>query len=161
MTEVAGMTRVVAVISLLALLGLGGFAQPVPAQTGERPQLPADIPAEAARHIESFSFRGPVQERRFHGLLGNMRCLEDPSKSLLESTAPQANEMRAAVFRMLQDDRADFEIRLAMVDLYGDDVLYQSAFAGHRLLIWFGPVILLVIGLIAAFLVSMKKRRAA
>lgn len=143
---------VLALVCLAALLIVTAWVPPATAQVAA-PTQPGVM--------ESYSFRGPVQERRFHGLISNMRCLENPDQSLAESTAPQAREMRAAVFRMLQDDRADFEIRLVMVDLYGEDVLYQSAFAGHRLLLTWGPFILLVVGLIAAFIVSMRKRRAA
>ncbi len=146
----AAVVMVVGLAGLLLVLG--------PATTAAQAQ--AD-PAAQSGQIESFSFRGPVQERRFHGLVSNMRCLDNPELSLAESTTPQAREMRLFVFSMLQDDRVDFEIRNAMVDRYGQDVLYQSAFAGHRLLIWAGPVVLLFLGLIAAFIVSMRKRQAA
>lgn len=152
----------VTAIALAALLALIGPAHSGQAQTGDRPVPPTqDIPREVASQIERFSFRSPVQERRFHSLIANMRCLENPEKSLIESTAPRSDEMRMAVFRMLQDDRADFEIRLAMVDIYGEEVLYQSAFPGHRLLLTYGPFVLLIVGLIAAFVVSMRRRRPA
>ena len=123
-----------------------------------------DANATVASQIDSLPFRSEIEKRRYIGLVGNMRCLHNPGQSLLESTAPEAHEKRMIVFNMLQDttrNRADFEIRLAMVEMFGDDVLYQSAFAGHRLLIWLGPVILLFIGLIAAYIVSMRKRRPA
>ena len=156
------MIRGLAALSLAALLALIGPAQLGLAQTGEqRVPPPQDIPGEVASQIERFSFRSELQERRFHSLISNMRCLDNPDQSLIESTAPRSDEMRMAVFRMLQDDRADFEIRLTMVDIYGEDVLYQSAFPGHRLLLNYGPIILLVAGLIAAFIVSMRRRRPA
>ncbi|TVS11390.1 MAG: cytochrome c-type biogenesis protein CcmH [Wenzhouxiangella sp.] len=151
----------VGLLGLAFLLALISPTQPVPAQTDGQAVLAPAATDAGSSPIESFSFRSPLQERRFHGLTSNMRCLENPEQSLAESTAPQAREMRAAVFRMLQDDRADFEIRLFMVDEYGEAVLYQSAFPGHRLLLEVGPIVLLVIGLIAAFIVSMRKRRAA
>lgn len=139
-----------ALLALLAVLTLAGPAGHAMAQA-----------TAGAGELESFSFSGPVQERRFFGLISNMRCLDNPELSLAESTTPLAREMRAMVYSMLRDDRVDFEIRNAMVDRYGEAVLYQSAFAGHRLLLQVGPVVLLVLGLIAAFIVSMKKRRAA
>ncbi|MGY6552903.1 MAG: cytochrome c-type biogenesis protein [Wenzhouxiangella sp.] len=140
------------------LLALMLAANPLAAQSDS-----SGVNATVASQIDSLSFRSEVEKRRFLGLVGNMRCLQNPGQSLLESTAPEAHEKRMIVFNMLQDttrNRADFEIRLAMVDMFGDDVLYQSAFAGHRLLIWAGPVLLLVVGLIAAFIVSMRKRRS-
>lgn len=147
----------VTIIALAATLALVRPAAPLLAQAD------APVPGGAGGQsspIETFTFSGPIQERRFHGLVSNMRCLDNPELSLAESTTPLAREMRMVVFRMLQDDRVDFEIRNHMVDRYGEDVLYQSAFPGHRLLLQFGPIVLLVVGLIAAFLVSMKKRRA-
>lgn len=141
------------------LLVLALVVTPVASQTN-----PSDGNTSVASQIDNLPFRSQVEELRFRGLVGNMRCLHNPGQSLLESTAPEAHEKRMIVFNMLQDttrNRADFEIRLAMVDMFGDDVLYQSAFAGHRLLIWAGPVLLLVIGLIAAYIVSMRRRRPA
>jgi len=152
MTHQRPMTASVAIIGLAALLTLLSPAHPVLAQAAGQSQ---------AGQIENFSFRGPVQERRFHALIGHMRCLDNPDLSLAESNTPLAREMRFFVFQMLQDDRVDFEIRNAVVDRYGEAALYQSAFPGHRLLLQAGPIVLLVIGLIAAFIVSMKKRRAA
>ena len=148
--------------SAAAAAAMIGIALMVWAQISLVPAaLAQDGGQAAAAPIENFSFSGPIQERRFHALISNMRCLENTELSLAESTAPLAGEMRQFVFRMLQDDRVDFEIRNAMVDRYGEEVLYQSAFPGHRLLIWFGPIVLLVIGLIAAFIVSMRRRQAA
>lgn len=153
------MAALAAGLVLGALLNLAAPAVPARAQTA--PAVDPAAVAAIASQIDGLPFRSAVEERRFRSLLDNMRCLQYPHKSLAESIAPQASEMRMTVFRMLQDNRADLEIRMAMVDIYGEEVLYQSAFAGHRVLIWFGPVLLLVVGLIAAFIVSMKKRRPA
>ena len=155
-------TSCVASITMALMIVLLGPAQHGLAQTGGQPVPSAeDIPSQVASQIQGLSFRNQVQERRFHSLVANMRCLDNPDLSLLESTAPRSDEMRMAVFRMIQDNRADFEIRLTMVDIYGEDVLYQSAFPGHRLLLNYGPIVLLVLGLIAAFVVSMRRRRPA
>lgn len=146
-------------MAVAALLALTLVSKPISAQTDR-----SGSELTVASQIDQLPFRSVVEERRFRGLVGNMRCLHNPGQSLLESAAPEAQEKRMLVFDLLQQDNrnwADFEIRLAMVDMFGDEVLYQSAFAGHRLLIWAGPALLLVIGLIAAFIVSMRKRRPA
>ncbi len=162
MNDRLSITSLIAAFTVAVMMTLLGPAQHGLAQTGGQPVPSAeDVPGQVASQIERFSFRNQVQERRFYSLVANMRCLDNPDLSLLESTAPRSDEMRMAVFRMLQDDRADFEIRLTMVDIYGEDVLYQSAFPGHRLLLNYGPIILLVVGLIAAFVVSMRRRRPA
>lgn len=152
MTPQRPISAALAILWMAAFLGLMSPPSQSFAQAG---------PGTVASEIENLSFRSPVQERRFFALIGNMRCTENPDQSLVESTSPQAREMRMLVYQMLQDDRVDFEIRNAVVDRYGDDALYQSAFPGHRLLLKAGPFLLLVVGLIAAFIVSMKKRRPA
>lgn len=110
--------------------------------------------------IEPLPFRSPLEERRFRALVGELRCTVCQNESLAESTAPLARDLRMEVFAMLQDDRSDMEIRQFMVDRYGDFVLYRPPVGGHTLLLWFGPILMLIGSLVAAFIVINKRRKA-
>ncbi|TVR98410.1 MAG: cytochrome c-type biogenesis protein CcmH [Wenzhouxiangellaceae bacterium] len=110
--------------------------------------------------IEPLPFRSPLEERRFRALVSELRCTVCQNESLAESTAPLARDLRMEVFAMLQDGRSDMEIRQFMVDRYGDFVLYRPPLAGHTLLLWFGPILLLIGSLIGAFIVIHKRRQA-
>lgn len=110
--------------------------------------------------IEPYPFESELQEKRFRALAEELRCTVCQNQSLADSDAPLARDLREELFRMLQDDRSDQEIRNFMVERYGDYVLYRPPLAGHTLLLWGGPIVLLVIGLIAALVVIRKRRQA-
>jgi cytochrome c-type biogenesis protein CcmH len=46
-----------------------------------------------------------------------------------------------------------------MRDRYGDFVLYNPPFAGHTLILWLGPVILLLIGLVTGAVLIRRRRK--
>lgn len=110
--------------------------------------------------IEPYSFESELQEKRFRTLAEELRCTVCQNQSLADSDAPLARDLREELFRMLQDERSDQEIRNFMVERYGNYVLYRPPLAGHTLLLWGGPIVLLIIGLIAALVVIRKRRQA-
>ena len=59
---------------------------------------------------------------------------------------------------MIKDGKSDKEIIDFMVTRYGDFVLYRPPVQGNTLLLWGGPVALLILGIIA--LVRYQRRRA-
>jgi len=110
--------------------------------------------------IEPLPFRSEVERRRFKSLTSELRCTVCQNEALSESTAPLARDIRMQVFSMLQEGRTDFEIRNFMVDRYGDFVLYRPPLAGHTILLWVGPALLLLGGLIGTLFVIKKRRQA-
>lgn len=152
--------------------GLALCAADVFAQADERASHPVDDagaaqrPVQQARMgqmvtpIEPLPFRSDLEERRFRALTNELRCTVCQNESLAESTAPLARDLRMEVFAMLQDNRSDMEIRQFMVDRYGDFVLYRPPVGAHTFLLWFGPILLLLGSLVAAFFVILKRRQA-
>lgn len=113
-----------------------------------------------ASAIAPYDFDSEVQRTRFKALAEELRCTVCQNQSLADSDAPLAQDLRDEVFRMLQDGRSDQEIRNFMVERYGNYVLYRPPVAGHTLLLWGGPIVLLLIGLVAAVIVIRKRRSA-
>jgi len=110
--------------------------------------------------IEPLPFRSETERRRYKALTGELRCTVCQNEALSESTAPLARDIRMQVFSMLQEGSSDFEIRSFMVDRYGDFVLYRPPLAGHTLLLWAGPALLLLGALIGTLIVIKKRRQA-
>ena len=113
-----------------------------------------------ASAIETYEFDSPVEEARFQALSRELRCTVCQNQSLADSDAPLAQDLRRELYAMIQDGRADMEIRQFMVDRYGEFVLYRPRIASHTLLLWAGPIIMLLIG-IGISLVTIKRRREA
>lgn len=112
-----------------------------------------------ASAIEPLPFRSDIEEIRFKALAEEIRCTVCQNQSLADSDAPLAQDLRQELFFMIQDGRTDQEIRNFMVERYGDFVLYRPPLASHTLLLWGGPIVLLLIGLIGS-VVIIRQRRA-
>lgn len=113
--------------------------------------------AESA--IEPRSFNTEVQEIRYRSLIGELRCTVCQNEPLESSNAPLAGDLREQVYLQIMDGRSDFEIRQYMRDRYGDFVLYNPPLAGHTLILWFGPIALLLIGLVTGAVMIRRRRR--
>lgn len=100
----------------------------------------------------------PVAEKRLQGLSEELRCLVCQNQTIADSNAELAQDLRREIRSMIKDGKSDQQILDFMVTRYGDFVLYRPPVKGVTLLLWGGPVLLLLIGLIA--LVRYLKRRA-
>jgi cytochrome c-type biogenesis protein CcmH len=108
--------------------------------------------------IEVRDFNTEVQETRYRELVRELRCTVCQNEPLESSNAPLAADLRQQVYEQIMDGRSDFEIRQYMRDRYGDFVLYDPPFAGHTMILWLGPIVLLLIGL-ASGAVLIRQRR--
>ena len=109
--------------------------------------------------IEPRDFNSEVQEKRYRALISELRCTVCQNEPIESSNAPLAADLRQQVYNQLMEGRSDFEIRQYMRDRYGDFVLYNPPLAGHTLLLWGGPVILLLIGLVTGGIMIHRRRR--
>lgn len=109
--------------------------------------------------IEPRNFNTEVQEKRYRSLIGELRCTVCQNEPLESSNAPLAADLRQQVYSQIMEGRSDFEIRQYMRDRYGDFVLYNPPLAGHTLILWVGPVALLLIGLATGAVMIRRRRR--
>lgn len=115
--------------------------------------------AAAESAIEPRDFNSEVQETRYRALIGELRCTVCQNEPLESSNAPLAADLRQQVYEQIMDGRSDFEIRQYMRDRYGDFVLYNPPFAGHTIILWVGPVLLLLVGLGTGAVMIRRRRR--
>lgn len=107
--------------------------------------------------IDVYQFDDPVQEERFRGLLDQLRCPKCQNQSLSESDADIAQDMRARIAEMIRDGRSDEEIVDYFVQRYGDFVNYDPPFRAETAVLWFGPVLVFLLG---AIIIVTQVRRA-
>lgn len=101
----------------------------------------------------------PVAEKRLQELSKELRCLVCQNETIAGSNAELAVDLRREIRGMIRDGRSDREILDFMVTRYGDFVLYRPPVKGITLLLWVGPLALLLIGIIA--MRSYLKRRSS
>jgi cytochrome c-type biogenesis protein CcmH len=88
----------------------------------------------------------PVFERRVRAITEELRCLVCQNQTVADSTAPLAVDLANQVRSQLQAGRTPEQIRTYMTDRYGDFVLYKPPLKTSTVLLWWGPVALLLLG---------------
>ena len=91
----------------------------------------------------------PVAEKRLQAISSELRCLVCQNQTIADSNAELAQDLRREVRGMIQAGQSDQQIIDFMVARYGDFVLYRPPLKGITLLLWGGPAVLLLAGLLA------------
>ena len=99
----------------------------------------------------------PVAEKRLMEISAELRCLVCQNQTIADSNADLALDLRREIRGMIQQGKSDREILDFMVARYGDFVLYRPPVQNNTALLWFGPLLILVVGLVA--LVRYLRRR--
>lgn len=99
----------------------------------------------------------PAVEQRLVNIAGELRCLVCQNESLAGSQADLAKDLRREVRGLIKEGKSDEEVKEFLVSRYGDFVLYRPQVKPETYLLWGGPFILLVAGIVA--LVSYLRRR--
>ena len=100
----------------------------------------------------------PEYEERYEDILEELRCLVCQNQTVAESASDLANDLRVEVKEMLENGSSDQEILDFMSDRYGDFVLYRPPIKTHTLLLWLGPFLFLIGGIVIA--IGMIRKRS-
>jgi len=101
--------------------------------------------------IEVYQFDSPDQEERFHQLSDQLRCPMCLNSNLSGSDAPIAADLRAEIYEQIIDGRTNDEIIDFMTQRYGDFINYRPPLNRGTVLLWFGPLLLLLAGLLVVW----------
>ena len=100
----------------------------------------------------------PVLEERLMTLAGDLRCLVCQNQTLAESNAELAADLRNEIREQMRRGASDQDVIDYLVARYGDFVLYRPPLKATTLLLWSGPAILLLIGIVI-MMRSLGRRR--
>ncbi|MFW6413181.1 MAG: cytochrome c-type biogenesis protein [Oceanicaulis sp.] len=102
----------------------------------------------------------PEAEARAQDLMRETRCMVCAGESILDSNAPMAIDMRRFVRERVAMGEDEEQVRQALVDRFGHEVLMRPPLDGRTALLWITPLALLGLG--GALLYgSMRKKRPA
>ena len=101
----------------------------------------------------------PVIEARMMALASNMRCLVCQNQTLADSHSDFAADLRKEMREMMKQGKSDQEIVDFMVARFGDFILFNPPMKSTTILLWFGPIILLVFGAGILFVTLQRRRR--
>lgn len=114
-----------------------------------------------AQAIDPLPFKDHAQEVRFQTLTRELRCLVCQNENLADSNADLARDLRHEVFDLMQQGKSDDEIKQYLVDRYSDFVLYDPPVKSSTVLLWFGPLAILLAGAVVVVVTVRRRSRAA
>ncbi len=101
----------------------------------------------------------PVLETRARDISKGLRCVVCQNQSIDDSDASLARDLRVLVRERLVSGDSDQEVIEYVVSRYGDFVLLKPPFKAATLVLWFGPLLMVVLALLA--LIAFFRRQQA
>lgn len=118
--------------------------------------LGAAVPAAA--QVDTFQFDTDEQQQRFRRLSNELRCPMCQNTNLTGSTGGVAEDLRREIHRMIMEGMSDEEIEQFMFERYGDFIFYRPRLRAETVLLWFGPLIFLLVGGVISVNIIRKSR---
>ena len=112
--------------------------------------------AQVGTDVAPLQFQDAAEEKRFHALVAELRCVMCQNQSLADSNAQIAFDLRKEVLDLMREGRSDAQIKDFLVARYGGFVLYRPRVETRTWLLWLGPGLLLLGG---GFVIARIVRR--
>ena len=107
-----------------------------------------------------YPFVSPQKRQQFQTLTEQLRCLVCQNESLADSNATLAKQFRADIYKMIKAGKTNAEIKSYFVKRYGDFVLFKPPLNILTYVLWFGPMILLLLAFVVLFVIILRQRKA-
>ncbi len=106
-----------------------------------------------------YHFANPQQSKQFKTLVSELRCLVCQNENIADSNADLAKDLRAKVYTMVKEGQTNQQIKQYMVSRYGDFVLFKPPVNQETLVLWFLPLIVLLVGLAVLVMVIVRRKK--
>ena len=111
----------------------------------------------------SLSFFGLTKSseiEQMRKLAAELRCVVCQNQSLLESDSQIAKDHKELILDMYINGKSDSEIKLFLVDRYGEFILFKPTFSTSNILLWLAPLLsFLIISFLAFRKLSFFRRK--
>ena len=109
--------------------------------------------------IDAYSFPTDEMRDRHNSLIDELRCPQCLNTNLAGSDSMIAKDLRREVHRLLLEGQTDDEVLDFMYERYGDFILYEPRVKTSTLVLWFGPLGLLLFVLVIGWRVSHRRSK--
>lgn len=111
-----------------------------------------------AVNLETYQFDDPNKEALFRELINELRCPKCQNQSIADSDAPLAKDLRDRTYQMVQQGATKQEVVDYMVARYGDFAYYRPPVRLSTLVLWLGPVLVVLTGALV-IIVRVRQQR--
>lgn len=116
------------------------------------------VSLQLSANIDLYAFSDDDKRLRYIELTKELRCPKCQNQDIADSNAPIATDMRREVHRLLEVGSSNQDIVNFMVERFGEFVSYKPKIKPETYLLWYGPWVLVILGLI---LIGFLARRRA
>lgn len=109
-----------------------------------------------AANLETYQFEDAAKEKLFRELIGELRCPKCQNQAIADSDAPLAKDLRDQTYSMVQAGASKQQVIDYMVARYGDFAHYKPPFNAATLILWLGPLALVLIGGVVIMIIARK-----
>lgn len=113
-------------------------------------------PAVSDTTAPALAHESPVH-RHMREIADKLRCLVCQGETVAVSNSDLAQDMRQKIIELLKKGKSDKQIFDYFVARYGNFILYRPPVMSSTWVLWFGPPIVLVLGLVV-MLVYLRSR---
>lgn len=111
--------------------------------------------------IELVEFDTEQEKVRYQVLIDELRCPKCQNQNLADSDAQIAVDLRNKVRELMDQGKSDDEIKTHLVARYGDFVLYRPEVKKETYVLWYAPVILLLVGFLVVIFVVVSNKKSS
>ena len=91
-----------------------------------------------------------LETEKMRMLAAELRCVVCQNQSLLESDSQIAKDLKEIILDMYLSGKSESEIKLFLVNRYGEFILFKPAFSVENSILWLAPFLsFLIISLLA------------
>lgn len=95
-----------------------------------------------------YQFDSDAKQQQFQRLTQELRCLVCQNQTIADSAAGLADDLKQEIYEKVQQGQSDQEIKNYFVARYGEFILFKPSLHQQTLLLWFGPLLILLTGII-------------
>ncbi|MFP6710244.1 MAG: cytochrome c-type biogenesis protein [Rhodospirillales bacterium] len=105
--------------------------------------------------------KDPLLEKRARSISKGLRCVVCQNQSIDDSDAPLARDLRVLVRDRIVAGDSDQAVIDYVVSRYGDFVLLRPPVKAVTLVLWFGPIVIALIGVFGIILFFRRQKKYA
>ena len=107
--------------------------------------------------IDTTEIPDPALQQRYRDLTHELRCMQCQNQSIADSPVGLASDLRREVQELLVQGKTDEEIRQWMKERYGAFILFRPEYSWRNAWLWAAPLVLLILGGVAALRVLRQR----
>jgi cytochrome c-type biogenesis protein CcmH len=115
-------------------------------------------PIWTARAVDTtVALVNPEQQALYERLTAEVRCLVCQNQTIADSSAPLAVDLRREIRERIEEGQTESQIKIFLIERYGDFVLYRPRFGGVSSVLWIAPGLLSLIGVIVLWRIVRRR----